>query len=72
MRLFIWASLASIPEGIEGLKCHTCHGGADTVCPLQECNDDGQEYACENEIRTHNGRYEVRKVRSYSGDSFHR
>ena len=47
------------------LKCHTCHfvnempaGG----CPLVECPQDGQEYSCENEIRTHNKNYEVKKV----------
>ena len=63
MRLFKVALLAGVGKGVASLSCHTCHGGPDIECPLQECPRDGQEYACQNEIRTHNGRYEVKKVR---------
>lgn len=62
MKLFKVALLAGVGK-VASLSCHTCHGGADIECPLQECPRDGQEYACQNEIRTHNGRYEVKKVR---------
>ena len=63
MRLFKVALLAGVGKGVASLSCHTCHGGPDIECPLQECPRDGQEYACQNEIRTHNGRYEVKKVK---------
>ena len=44
------------------LQCHTCHYvGEERECPLVACPSDGQKYACENEIRTHNGMYEIRK-----------
>ena len=62
MRLFKAALLAGVGK-VTSLSCHTCHGGPDIECPLQECPRDGQEYACQNEIRTHNGRYEVKKVK---------
>ena len=62
MKLFVLAGLACSSGALEW---HTCHGSADTPCPLQKCPDNGQVYACENEIRTHNGRYEVRKASRY-------
>ena len=61
MKLFKVAGLAGLGK-VTSLLCHTCHGRNEVECPLQECPRDGQEYACQNEIRTHNGQYEVKKV----------
>ena len=43
-------SLALI-QFCSGLECWTCSNGQN--CELKECPNDGQKWACQNEIRIH-------------------
>ena len=44
----------------DSLECYTCEG--DQECVLKQCPEDGQEWSCHNEIRSHAGSYYVKKV----------
>ena len=49
--------------GVFGLYCQTGYGDTnDHTYEIKECPKDGQDWACQNEVRVHGNRYWVQKV----------
>ncbi|CAG5085953.1 Oidioi.mRNA.OKI2018_I69.PAR.g11061.t1.cds [Oikopleura dioica] len=43
------------------LECYTCQTSDPSTCTLEKCPNDGQEWACQNEVRSHSRHYFVAK-----------
>ncbi|CBY35042.1 unnamed protein product [Oikopleura dioica] len=50
-----------IISGSSALECFTCQTSDPSTCKVETCPNDGQEWACQNEVRSHSRHYFVSK-----------